>query len=347
MSSQLTPAPEALPAPEVAAGRDLAPTDPIARTAQAVAELLAGDVAVLRDPTGSDLVFESELTLHELASQPPPNDVWAVDGGQALVADARCFQVGVTRAATVRWRHDACVVEDPGALRVHLLGTGDDRGLVASLGIPVAPGAPADLSLLRDAAEWQAVTAAVAEAEPGGLVLVDGDLAADWRISAAWLSEQVAAAARRGVLLAGITKHSSLAWGGAPLLGVLERRAEATFGPRRRWWSKVATSRPDPGPGLQVIVARLDPDARYAFRIDLPLDVDAASSAGAIAALANDAAFPGYPYPLSVADRLASCPRWLRDDLWDQLRAHLQRAGVPADVAERAFDDRHRMMERS
>ena len=68
---------------------------------------------------------------------------------------------------------------------------------------------------------------------------------------------------------------------------------------------------------------------------------------GALCALADDAAFPGYPYPLSVADRLAACSGWVRDEVWDQIRAGLDRAGVPADVQERAFADRHRLMERS
>jgi hypothetical protein len=68
---------------------------------------------------------------------------------------------------------------------------------------------------------------------------------------------------------------------------------------------------------------------------------------GELSALADDAAFPGYPYPLSVADRLAACPSWLRDDLRSRLAECLDSAGVPSDVQERAFADRHRLMERS
>jgi hypothetical protein len=68
---------------------------------------------------------------------------------------------------------------------------------------------------------------------------------------------------------------------------------------------------------------------------------------GQLSALADDAAFPGYPYPLSVADRLAACPGWLRDDVRSRLSEYLDRAGVPAEVQERAFADRHRLMERS
>jgi hypothetical protein len=71
---------------------------------------------------------------------------------------------------------------------------------------------------------------------------------------------------------------------------------------------------------LLVVVARLDPDARFAFRIDLPGNADAGRLLGQLSALADDASFPGYPYPLSVADRLAACPGWAREDVWAELQ---------------------------
>ena len=53
---------------------------------------------------------------------------------------------------------------------------------------------------------------------------------------------------------------------------------------------------------------------------------------GALSALSDDAAFPGYPYPLAAVDRLAACPGWLRADIRNQLDELLERAGVPFDV---------------
>ena len=55
----------------------------------------------------------------------PAADVWAVDGGQALVADARCLQLLVTRAARVRFVGGACVLEEEGPLRAAVLGLGE------------------------------------------------------------------------------------------------------------------------------------------------------------------------------------------------------------------------------
>ncbi|HEY2302939.1 MAG TPA: DNA double-strand break repair nuclease NurA [Acidimicrobiales bacterium] len=323
------------------------PAPTIEDAAARLAALLTYAGGALADPERHNLVFEPDIELHALPRTRAPSDVWAVDGGQAVVADARCVQVAVTRASRVRWRDGACALEDEGELRAHVLGCGEERLALTSLALPVRPDAAVDLNLLRDWGEWEAAGRCVAEADPGGLVLVDGDLQPDWRLPPSVLGQLLEVAADRGVGLAGVTKHSSLARGGAPLLGRLEREGERLFGPRGMWWAKVATTPPDFGPGLQVLAARLDPDARFAFRVDLPAGAETEAVLGALSALSDDAAFPGYPYPLSVADRLAACPGWLRDDVRSQLEDGFDRAGVPLDVRERAFTDRHRMMERS
>jgi hypothetical protein len=323
------------------------PTPTLEVAADRLATLLTTGGGALGDPTGVGLEFEPEVVLRPLARGGAPEDAWAVDGGQALVAEARCLQRGVTRASRVRFWGGACVVEDEGDLRAYLLGGDEGRLARASLGLGVSPDAPVDANLLRDRWEWDAAERAVGEADPGAVVLVDGDLQPDWRIPSSFLASLLVEAAARQVVLAGVTKRSSLARGGAPLLGQLEREAEVALGPRALWWAPVARTRPDVGYGLQVVVARLDPDARFAFRVDLPADVDAERALASISALCDDAAFPGYPYPLTVADRLAACPSWVRHDLWLQVDRCFDLAGVPLDVRERAFADRHDLMERA
>ena len=315
-----------------------------------LAALLTGRAGLdaVADPGAGDLEFETEVALRSLQrAASAPADVWAVDGGQSLVADARCLQLLVTRASRVRFKHRACVLEDEGELRAHLLGPGERLQALASLGLDgLNPEAAVDVNLLRDRWEWDAVQRSVDEADAGALVLVDGDLQPDWRIPSAWLARLLAAAAGRGVTLAAVTKHSSLARGGAPLLGQLEREAEATLGPRAMWWAPVARTRPDVGYGIQVVAARLDPDARFAFRVDIPAGVDPEPVLAAVSAVCDDAAFPGYPYPLTVADRLAACPGWVRQEVRMQLDDLLDAAGVDPDVRERALTDRHSLMER-
>jgi hypothetical protein len=321
----------------------------LAVAAERLAALLTGGGSSLADPSGtSDLEFEAVIGLRPLARGVAPAAAWAVDGGQALVADARCLQLLVTRAARVRFVDRRCVLEEEGPLRAAVLGLGEGAAARAALALDgLAADCAVDANLLRDRWEWEAVERCIDEAAAGAVVLVDGDLQPDWRIPSSFLARLLERAAERDVVLAGVTKHSSLARGGAPLLGQLEREGAELFGDRAMWWAPVARVRSDVGEGLQVVAARLDPDARFAFRVDLPASVDPEAVLGSLAALADDAAFPGYPYPLTVADRLAACPGWLRQEVRMQLDDHFDRAGVPPDVRERAFADRHGLMERA
>jgi len=179
------------------------------------------------------------------------------------------------------------------------------------------------------------------------LVLVDGDLRPDPRLPLGWVTELLADATARGITVVGVTKHTSLSRGGAPLIGQLEREAEAALGPRSRWWAPVGHSPGATGVPFTVVAARLDPDAAYSFRLDVAVGIDPEVAIAKVACVADDAAFPGYPYPLTVADRLAACPPWVREEAWLTIAEHLRLAGVPGDVLHRAFDDRHRLMERA
>src|ERR1700722_11268489 len=103
------------------------PTPTIEQTAARLAALLTYAGGALADPQRHDLVFEPEISLRPLVRLAPPADVWAVDGGQATVADARCLQLVVTRAARARWRNGRCVLEGEGELRPQMIGCGEER----------------------------------------------------------------------------------------------------------------------------------------------------------------------------------------------------------------------------
>jgi len=319
-------------------------SSPSLRTAaERLATLLTGGGGGLADAGNGHLEFDAEIRLRPLVrAAAPPAEVWAVDGGQAVVADARCLQLVVARAARACFRHGTCAVEDEGDLRAFLLGGGEGRAVAAHLGLGIAEDAVVDLNLLRDHEEWTAVNRCISEAAAGAMVLVDGDLEPDWRVPPWWLTDLLARAVARGVTVAAVTKRSSLSRGGAPLLGALEIEAARHLGPRALWWAPVARSRA----GARVVAARLDADAPYAFRVDLSPGADPESALAALACLCDDAGFPGYPYPLTVADRLAACPSWLKQDTWFEVDDLLDRAGVPTEVRERAFADRHDLMER-
>ena len=100
------------------------PVPTIDDAAARLAALLTYAGGALGDPGRHDLVFEPVIELRPLQRGPTPPDVWAVDGGQAVVADARSVQVVVTLAARVRWRDGMSVLEDEGDLQPTLLGCG-------------------------------------------------------------------------------------------------------------------------------------------------------------------------------------------------------------------------------
>ncbi|MGH9131232.1 MAG: hypothetical protein ACRDWV_06065 [Acidimicrobiales bacterium] len=329
--------------------------------ASRLARLLDGGGERLGGEGHGGLVAEPVVRIAVLPKAAQPAEVWAIDGGQATVADARCVTVVVVRVARACWRNGACFTEKVGPLRPYLLG-GDERRAtladLANIGLDLPADTVIDANLLRDAAEWDALARTVEEAEPGALVLVDGDLRPDWRIPGAWAARILARAAERGVVVAAVTKHSGLARGGAPLVAALEAEAEAdpALGSRARWWAAVAHTGPGVEPPLRVAVARLDPSARFAFRVDVPAPLappappappGLAQVLAMLAAVSDDAAFPGYPYPLSVVDGLAACPPWVRQDARLALDEHLDKQGVGLVRRERYFTDRHRLMERA
>src|SRR5205085_7134465 len=170
----------------------------LALAAERLAVLLTGGGGALSDPTGTDLLFSSDIGPRPLARAAAPPEVWAVDGGQALVADARCLQLVVTRAARVRFRDGECR-EYEGELQARLVGCGEERAVAADLGLDIRLDAKIDLNLLRDREEWVAVEQCIDEAERGSLVLVDGDLVPDWRIPSRWLKGLLERAAAAGV----------------------------------------------------------------------------------------------------------------------------------------------------
>ncbi|HSH58185.1 MAG TPA: hypothetical protein VK988_00815, partial [Acidimicrobiales bacterium] len=134
--------------------------------AERLASLLTGSGSGLSDPTLSSLAFEDQIVPRSLPRLDPPADVWAVDGGQGTVADARSVALLITRAARVRIREGECVLEEEGDLRAHLLGGAEERmAALVGLGLEgLDADTSVDVNLLRDRWEWDAVERSVEEA---------------------------------------------------------------------------------------------------------------------------------------------------------------------------------------
>ncbi len=323
---------------------------PLDDVAERLAAILAGPSGVVTEGDDGDLVIDGDLIPRPLTpAAAAPREVWAIDGGQALVRDARCLQVYVVRAGRCCFTDRVAVVEEEGELRAHLVGVGQRGVELARLdgGLALPVNTAIDVNLLRERVEWDGIERTIHEAAAGALVLVDGDLRPDPRIPRAWVTDLLASATTRDVTVIGVTKHTSLARGGSPLLGQLEAEADTTLGKRARWWARVGHAPAETSVPFTVVAARLDPDAPYSFRLDIAAGADPESAIAKLATVCDDAAFPGYPYPLTVADRLAACPPWLRDEAWMTIEEKLRLSGIPGDVLHRAFADRHRLMERA
>ena len=243
------------------------------------------------------------------------------------MADARCLQVLRDPGGPVRWQDGAATLEDEGELRAHLLGCGEERAARwPPLGAPVAG---------RQRRRRQPAPGLGRVARPcprpsttpsrGALVLVDGDLQPDWRIPPTWLAELLDRADAPGRDPGRASPSTRRCPGAAPRCSASSSgRPSAALGPRAMWWAPVAPTRPDVGPGLQVVVARLDPDARFSFRVDLPAGADPAAALGRHRRPVRRRRLPRLPLPLTVADRLAACPGWVRDDVWDRIAGRLR-----------------------
>lgn len=224
-----------------------------------------------------------------IAVAPEPPRCVAVDGSSAVLVDNGTAWVVAFRAAAVRWPgepqpepHPQVVATVPSEAQAVV----DARYARAGLPEPAARSADAFADTLRSLAELEEALAAVAEMPPRGLLLVDGALAGLPEVPAAMAARLAEACRARGVRIAGVAKRSGIERGSLPLIPALIAQAAARGVPGP--WSVEA----EPG----VHIAKLHGAAQHAFRIDGPADL-----LPELAALARDAVYTGYPYPLAVA----------------------------------------------
>ena len=341
---------------------DLAESMGLEEAASFVVELLgrpASDIRVAEGQLGldEDLVFAGHPDDFEIAplSPAPPGRVWAVDGGSCLLADGRSFQVAGYRAARVRFAGEVTDLVESPPLRVRALSTAElesiAREALAELcGAPPErlPDLPRPVDALREWSEWALAARTVREAGPGDLVLLDGSLHGGPLVPPEVVRTVHGEAVEREVSLAGVVKASTLFWGrNAPLVSLIKRRGDRELG-RVPWTARIST---DPTFGRlyigDIFVAHLAPTAPQAFRVDVAGGTPAEEVLGRLAAVADDAAFVGYPYPLARAHRAARVSGYAVSDLRRGFRDLLSRRGMAEDDIELLFQDFHEVLNRS
>lgn len=249
----------------------------------------------------------------------------AVDGSSAVLVDNGSAWVVAFRAVAVPWpgpRPAEPATQVAAALPQEAQGQADRAYAHAGLPSPAVRTADAFADALRTLAEHQAAMAAVASLPAGGLLLVDGALDGLPAEADAVMARLAEACRVRGVRLAGVAKRSGIEGSGVPLVPALlaEAAARGLTGP----WAVEA--------GLAVHVAKLHRASPHAFRVDGPADL-----LPLLAAMADDAVYAGYPYPLAKAHNLVALTGAHVRDLQARLDLELLRRGQAAVQLARDF----------
>lgn len=320
----------------------------------------AAEIRVLEGQLGleDDVVVPGHPDDFELAPLAPVDAgaMWAIDGGSTVVADGRSFQVAAYRVARVRFADGVSDVVGSPPLTVRAVSSREMARLAIEILTHLCgseperiPDLPRPVDALREWAEWSEVLRAVNDAAAGDIVLVDGSLHGGPLVPPVAVRRVHDAATARGVGLVGVVKASTLFWGrNAPLVSLLKRRGDREVGPTR-WAARIST---DPRFGRlypgEIFVAHLAPTAPHAFRVDVargpipPEDV-----LGRLAAVADDAAFVGYPYPLARVHQAARVTGYAVVDVRRAFREALSRHGMSEDDIETLFQDFHEILNRS
>lgn len=290
------------------------------------AQLLLGELEE-SDATTDPLRFEP------LPAASEPGGAAAVDGGHSLVSDvATCGIVAVRAGFCLRDTHDA--FQDRRTRNVVHLVT---RRRVAEdwetwvrpydwgTGVP-APTTSGSQWLRgfaeaeRIVAEFDAARRALRLLKEGDLLLLDGSLDAE-ALQERLQPNLLEAARSQGVTVVAVSKDSSLSLGGVlPLSLELEEAARRARAPAR-FFVDVSAALNRGGP-YRTFGVRWDSHAPV-YRVDVARAASetAETAMERLGALANDVAFPGYPYPLARAHGLAHFPDYESADLRHRLEA--------------------------
>ena len=266
------------------------------------------DKAVLEfDAAGRKRCTVRGADFAEIPDTDEPRRIAFVDGGNATLAEAPSFLVGMNRVYYSLFRGDrrqrparpprieffSCVTARPptaspdpagasgrgGYSTVLFARNGADSGrlpgdaeLDVSLDDAGGRGASRDslLETPRQLAEWAAVGFAIDnELEKGDMVVMDGTLQTSSKRETEFARPICARAVEKKVVLCGLAKTSTLvAADGLPLIGRASELAEAAGLGGRRWFVKVCDHATANDMGYTYI-ARFHERSRYVFRLGL------------------------------------------------------------------------------
>lgn len=245
--------------------------------------------------------------------------VCAVDGSNSIILDAGSFAVAAVRASVSAYAGGARLYHRTTPLHVVTVNPGagnEDFDTLYYDCFHCSPKVHLDhddpvrnTAVMRDTLEYWAAMEMAAELDAGDLIILDGALQVRHASHDEVIENLLNLCNLRGVLIAAVTKRTSLTWGGGyPIVPAAERLARDLSVPEP-WYLCVSAAgglidRRETYPWKQrgeQYVARLHRRAQRAFKVEIPKyyspkKVDRVFSA--LASFADDGRVTGYPYPL-------------------------------------------------
>jgi len=276
----------------------------------------------------------------------------AVDGSNAMVFDSGNFSIAAVRAAETGFEQGIRQSRTVTPLSVFMIGPDEvnpDFPLIFEEYFGMPPGTPLSnedpsdaASVLRDTLEYHVALEQAQSLQRDALLLLDGTLRVTHASHDAVLQETIRSAQRRELLIAAISKRTSVTWGGGypllPSVAGLATRAGITA----PWWIKVDDRMLDRHQFDQwrhgdYYIAKLHPHARMPLKVELPEgtpDEIAGVTFARLAGMADDRRIPGYPYPLLDAHRAVV----IDSAILDRVRQDITRGCNGKGMDEREFN---------
>jgi hypothetical protein len=189
----------------------------------------------------------------------------------------------------------------------------------------------------RTFAEWNLASHLInEELEEGDILVRDGSLQTVVTNESKYANRAYNAAIRKGVVFTGLSKTSSLfTTTGYPLLSAINELAETTPLKDGSWYYHPIVKITHPDHRAEMFAVKLHNTSEYVFRFEILRDQfqdmslkEIESVIGALAVNARDIGFPGYPYGLVEADRLARITGHERDSHEVQFMSASASAGI-------------------
>ncbi|HQD25613.1 MULTISPECIES: DNA double-strand break repair nuclease NurA [Methanoculleus] len=288
--------------------------------------------------------------------------VCAVDGSDAVVLDAGSFAIAAVRASVSVYSGETCLCRRTTPLHIVTVNPGvgnEDFDALFYDCFRCSPKVHLDhddpvrnTAVIRDTLEYWTAMEMAEELKAGDLIVLDGTLQVRHASHDEIVEKLLNLCNLRGVLIAAVTKRTSLTWGGGyPILPAAEELAR-DLGVPAPWYLCVSAveglidrleTRAWKQRGEQY-VARLHRRAERAFKVEIPKYyspemVDRVFSA--LSFFADDGRVPGYPYPLLDAHLTTKIGKDAVDQIRQDIMQGMDRLGMNLADYISIFGDYH------